>query len=299
MRHSIWKYLRIPFKISPISMFILMSMAQAITHANSLPENHAVNGGISIIPVDASQKPEAFYDNRRIAVIESIKPQQWLLIVGVPLDRTQAIQEIMIKSAPNSLVPFYLSNKFYKTQYLTIEDPRKVDPLPEDQSRIVEETNKLARIFSGFTANNPFKNDFNPPAKGPVSSLFGLKRVYNKKPRPSHTGLDIAAPADAAVCVISQGKVVDTGDYFYTGNTVIVDHGMGVFSLYGHLKEINVKSGEEIQQGTQVGTIGMTGRATGPHLHWSMIVNQTYVDPLLFVPAQFFHDLPKKEEKKA
>ncbi len=296
MSHGLCRILRTLFSLC-INLILSASIGQAFAY--SIPENHAVNGGISIIPFDSVQKPEVFFGDHRIAVVESTKPHQWLLIAGIPLDQTQSVQDLIVNKPKHSVLPIHVSDKFYKTQYLTIEDTRKVDPLPEDHARIAVETKKFENIFSSYTAQNPFVNDFTPPAQGPVSSLFGLSRVFNKEPRPSHTGLDIAAPADAQVSVISPGTVVDTGNYFYTGNTVIVDHGMGVFSLYGHLKEIDVKPGEIVKQGSLLGKVGMTGRATGPHLHWSMIVNQTYVDPLLFVPSQYFKALPKKEEKKA
>lgn len=295
MSHRISIILRTLY--SPFIAFIV-SAAIGQTHAYSIPENHAVNGGISIIPFESVQKPIVFFDNHRIPVVESTKPNQWLLIAGIPLNNTQSIQDLLINKPKRSVLPIHVSDKYYKTQYLTIEDTRKVDPLPQDHARIAVETKKLATLFSSYTAQNPFVNDFIPPAQGPVSSLFGLNRVFNKEPRPSHTGLDIAAPADANVSAISAGTVVDTGDYFYTGNTVIVDHGMGVFSLYGHLKKIDVTPGEIVKQGTLLGKVGMTGRATGPHLHWSMIVNQTYVDPLLFVPSQYFKALPKKEKQQ-
>lgn len=279
------------------SLFIFL-LGLGSAQADSLPENHAVNGGVTIIPIDIKQKPEVYYNNRRIVVTESASPQQWLLVVGVPLDNHNCIQQLKVRKPYHTTIPFHVSDKFYRTQYLTIENTRKVNPLTEDEHRIAAETKKLSTIFSSYSSENPFHDAFNAPAKGPISSQFGLKRIYNKQPRPPHTGLDIAAPADAPVQTIGNGTVVEAGDYFYTGNTVIIDHGMGVFSLYGHLKTMDVKRGEVIKQGMQIGTIGMTGRATGPHLHWSMIMNQTYVDPLLFVSAQKITVSPSHAAKK-
>ena len=260
--------------------------------AVTLPENHAVNGGVTIIPIDIKQKPDVFFNNSRIAIYPSTTPNQWLLIVGIPLDNNQAIQLLQVTKPYKASIPFHVSNKYYKTQYLTIENKRKVVPLLEDEQRIADETKKMATIFAGYSNRDPFSEGFKAPAYGPISSLFGLKRIYNKEPRPPHSGLDIAAPADSTVRVIDAGKVVDSSDYFFTGNTVIVDHGMGVFSLYGHLKAMDVKIGDTVKQGQQIGLVGMTGRATGPHLHWSMVINQTLVDPLLFVSAHAITTLP-------
>jgi len=260
--------------------------------ANTLPESNAVNGGLTIIPVSAPQKPDAYFNDKRVAVAASAESNQWLLLIGIPLDSTQAIQQVEITHPTKGAIPFYVSDKYYRTQYLTIKDERKVEPLVDDQRRIDDETKKLAALFAAYSNNDPFSTAFKPPTYGAVSSQFGLKRVYNKEPRPPHLGLDIAAPADAPVLAVNAGKVVEAADYFFTGNTVIVDHGMGVFSLYGHLKQMDVKTGDMIKQGDQVGLVGMTGRATGPHLHWSMVMNQTMINPLLFVSERKITTLP-------
>ncbi|AHE66743.1 peptidoglycan DD-metalloendopeptidase family protein [Legionella oakridgensis] len=287
--HSFYKIL---IRISII--FIWLPLSQA----NTLPENHAINGGLTIIPIDIKQKPEVYYDNHRVAVIKSPNPDQWLMIVGVPLSNIQSIQQLHMTKPMQANIPFHVSDKYYKTQYLTIDNQRKVDPYAEDKQRIEDENKKLTAIFSQYSQSNPFAHGFIPPAYGPISSQFGLKRVYNKQPRAPHSGLDIAAPENAPVTAISPGKVVEAGDYFFTGNTVIIDHGMGIFSLYAHLKKIDVKQGEQIKQGQLIGTVGMTGRVTGPHLHWSMIMNQTYVNPLLFVPERTIATVPKQSKAK-
>lgn len=280
------------FKTSLVFFFLT-----AYIFAQSLPENHAVNGGLTIIPIDIKQKPEAYFNDKRIIVTPSPNENQWLLIVGIPLDSHQEIQRLTIKKPLKATVPFHVSEKFYKTQYLTISNKRKVDPFAKDRKRIDQENEKMAKLFATWTDGNPFKEKYIAPVHGPISSLFGLRRVYNKKPRAPHSGLDIAAPAGTPVKVTSQGKVVDADNYFFTGNTVIVDHGQGVFSLYAHLSEINVKKGEKIKQGDIIGKVGQTGRVTGPHLHWSMVMNETLVDPLLFVPVRTVTSMPDKPEK--
>ncbi len=272
-------------KIKNIAFFLLFCISN-LACATVLPENHSVNGGLTIIPIDINKEPEAYFQGKRVPVLPSDKPNQWLLIVAIPLNSKDSIQYLTISKPVNTTVPFHVSEKFYNTQYLKIKDISKVDPQPEDKVRIDKETKKLAEIFSSYTDINPFQQQFKAPIRGPISSLFGLKRVYNKEPRDPHSGLDIAAKEGEPIHAVSQGKVVETGDYFFTGNTVIIDHGMGVFSLYAHLSKIEVKPGDLVQQGQEVGLVGMTGRVTGPHLHWTMIVNQTLVEPLLFVPVR-------------
>lgn len=276
----------------------LLFSANTYATGNILPENHSVNGGVTIIPIDIKQKPEAYYENKKIAVIPSPQPNQWLFVVGIPLDKEQPIQNVMMTKPSKMSIPFHVTDKFYAIQNLTITDTRLVNPPPEDKQRIDNEAKDMAALYSQFTPNDPFAEGFKAPSHGPITSLFGLKRFYNKQPWPPHSGLDIGAPENSPVHVIAKGNVVSTSDYFLTGNTVIVDHGMGVFSLYAHLNRIDVKVGDQIQQGQQIGIVGKTGRATGPHLHWSMVMNQTLVDPLLFVPVRVITAVPAKPVQK-
>lgn len=285
-------------KIVSCIALLLWSLSHCVSSL-ALPENHAVNGGLTIIPVDIKNQPEAYYHGNKIPVIPSTKPNQWLLIVAIPLNNNDPIQYIDIKKPVKTTIPFQISDKFYTTQYLTIKDLSKVDPQPEDKVRIEKETKKLARIFAQYSKTNPFQQQFAAPLRGPVSSLFGLKRVYNKQPRDPHSGLDIAAVQGEPIHAVNQGTVIETGDYFFTGNTVIIDHGMGVFSLYAHLSKILVQTGEQVKQGQELGLVGMTGRVTGPHLHWTMIVNQTLVEPLLFVPIRNIALPPPVQPKKS
>lgn len=272
-------------KIINITIFLFFYLSNS-AFAITLPENHSVNGGLTIIPIDINKQPEAYFQGKRIPVLPGAKPNQWLLMVAVPLNSKDPVQYLTVTQPVMTTIPFHVSEKFYTTQFLNIKDISKVDPLPQDKLRIEKETKKLTELFSGYTNSNPFQQPFTAPVRGPISSLFGLKRVYNKEPRDPHSGLDIAAKQGEPIHAVNQGKVVETGDYFFTGNTVIIDHGMGVFSLYAHLSKIEVKPGDSIQQGQQLGLVGMTGRVTGPHLHWTMIVNQTLVEPLLFVPVR-------------
>ncbi|CEG56319.1 M23 family metallopeptidase [Legionella fallonii] len=278
-------------KITTITFFLLFCISN-LTFATALPENHSVNGGLTIIPIDINKQPEAYFQGKRVPVLPSDKPNQWLLLVAIPLNSKDPIQYLTVTKPVNTTIPFHVSEKFYNTQYLKIKDISKVDPQQADKVRIDKETKRLAEIYSSYTDTNPFQQQFKAPLRGPISSLFGLKRVYNKEPRDPHSGLDIAAKQGDPIYAVSQGKVVETGDYFFTGNTVIIDHGMGVFSLYAHLSKIDVKPGDSIQQGQEIGLVGMTGRVTGPHLHWTMIVNQTLVEPLLFVPVRNIATVP-------
>jgi len=123
------------------------------------------------------------------------------------------------------------------------------------------------------------------PAEGRLARRFGLRRIFNGEPRSPHSGLDVAVPRGTPIKASAQGRVLADDDYFFNGNTVFVDHGNGLISMYCHLDRIDVQAGDAVAQGQRIGLSGMTGRASGPHLHWSVVLNGVMVDPELFLAA--------------
>ncbi|MCF5784395.1 peptidoglycan DD-metalloendopeptidase family protein, partial [Pseudomonas syringae] len=141
------------------------------------------------------------------------------------------------------------------------------------------------RAYRSFSPGTPSNLILDKPVNGPLSSKFGVRRFFNGEERNPHSGLDFAVPAGTPIKSPAAGKVILTGNYFFNGNTVFVDHGQGFISMFCHLSKIDVKVGDQVPRGGVVGKVGATGRATGPHMHWNVSLNDARVDPAIFIGA--------------
>ncbi|MGE0256153.1 MAG: M23 family metallopeptidase [Alphaproteobacteria bacterium] len=160
--------------------------------------------------------------------------------------------------------------------------PATVTPPPEVQARIARESAELRAARAGARAVADFLGGFAWPAVGRISGVFGSQRILNGEPRAPHLGTDIAAPVGAPVVASAAGTVtLATADFFYTGGTVVIDHGHGVTTVYAHLSEVAVRAGETVARGGRIGAVGATGRVSGPHLHWGLYWFATPLDPEL------------------
>ena len=250
--------------------------------ANELPIESNVPGGVVVVPIKSKDRPKAFFYDKKVMVIG--KSQNWKAIVGIPLKIE--LGEHKLKVVSNSAEANYLFevvDKDYEAQYLTIKNKRQVDPNKEDMLRISKERKLISKVKTNWREINNIPLRFIKPAKGPFSSAFGLRRFFNNQPRNPHSGLDIAAKTGTPIVAPAAGIVTNAGDYFFNGKTVFLDHGQGLITMYCHMEKINVKEGDVVNTNDMIGTIGSTGRVTGAHLHWSVILNNTTVEPLLFL----------------
>ncbi|HHL39774.1 MAG TPA: M23 family metallopeptidase [Deltaproteobacteria bacterium] len=151
--------------------------------------------------------------------------------------------------------------------------------------RVRREKAELGGALEDSAARRLWKGPFLMPAEGRISSSFGLRRILNGKPRSPHTGLDIGAPAGRAVRASNSGTVTLTGERYFSGLTVVIDHGLGLSTMYFHLSEVLVKEGERVERGQIIGRVGSTGRSTGPHLHWGVWLSGARVDPRSLMAA--------------
>ncbi len=251
----------------------------------ALPSESRVPGGIAIIELDkvtGTQAPEATFNGQRVMVTQ--ESGKWLAIVGIPL-KAKIDEALTVKAAGKSY-SFNISDNDYPEQRLTGIPSKYVEPDPKQVARWREESKVQNAAYKTWSEPNAPVLELAMPAQGPYSSAFGLKRFFNDQPRAPHSGLDIAAPDKSPIKVAAAGKVTAVGEYFFNGNTVIVDHGHGLSTMYCHMSRIDVKVGDQLELGEQIGLVGKTGRVTGPHLHWGVSLNNTRVDPLLFVKAQ-------------
>jgi len=269
-------------KISAAIVCSLLVLAPAYAQ---LPEANAVPGGIAIVAVAtaSSSQPLVKFNGQRVLTMRT--QQAWQAVVGLPLTLSPGLHTLDISNGTDrKQVSFLVRNKKYQTQYLTIANKRQVEPNAEDLRRILREKEIINAAFATWSETTADDLQFDLPAVGRFSSAFGLRRFFNKQPRQPHSGLDIAAPEGAPILAPAAGIVLETGDYFFNGNTILLDHGQGLVSMYNHLSRIDVKKGDAVRRGQRIGAIGKTGRVTGAHLHWTVSLNNARVDPMLFLP---------------
>lgn len=262
-------------------VFVSMSVAAVI-----LPNQSAVPGGVVIVPIDVSidSKPLVHYNKRQVMVLK--QEQQWLAVVGIPLTAKVGRQTLKVQSAGKTIkTSFEIADKAYPTQHIEIKDKRKVNPTNYDMTRINTEKALIGSALKFWTEGDVALN-FAWPIEGRVSGLFGRRRVFNGQPRRPHSGMDIAAPIGTEIHAPADGVIRNTGDYFFNGNTVFIDHGQGLVTMFCHMDRIGVEMGQAIKQGEVIGTVGMTGRVTGPHLHLGVSLNNVRVEPRLFFPER-------------
>lgn len=267
---------------APTLVILLTFFLSSSIHA--LPEQALVPGGIALLELpDYKQDTKVYFDDKRIAVFPH--KDSWVAMAGIGLSSKPGDYEFSIRRADGLSLNTKVTVKYkkYDEQHLTIKNKRKVNPNKEDNERIAAERLRKAKArkqYSEVQANV----DFIWPVTGRISSIFGLRRFFNEQERRPHSGLDIAADEGTPVMATADGTVIDTGDFFFSGNMIYLDHGQGIISLYAHLSKISVKPGDVVKQGDIIGNVGQTGRVTGPHLHFAVYANQTLIDPLYMLP---------------
>jgi murein DD-endopeptidase MepM/ murein hydrolase activator NlpD len=253
--------------------------------AASLPKPAAVPGGVAVVKLGSDPTPPiARFNGNRVLVAG--EETEWLAVVGIPLEAAAGSKlPLVIERAGRepSTLKFAIGRKQYATQRLTVK-PGQVELSPEDLARYEIERAHLSEMRKTFTEAAPESFTLIQPCEGSRSNTFGQRRFFNGQSRNPHNGMDIPAPEGAPIVAAGEAKVIDVGDYFFSGNTVILDHGQGFLTLYAHLSAVEVVPGDRVAAGARIGRVGATGRVTGAHLHFSVFLNSVAVDPGIFVP---------------
>ena len=268
--------------------------AQALSPASL---HHPVPGGIAVLSIEdvartnkagtpssgKASAPTATFLGKPVLVIPA-EGGKWLAIVGIAQSVQAGTQLLEVKTSTGAqTISFEVKDKKYREQRLTVKNTQHVNPNEENLARIKIEMQLQNEAYQTFSPGLPSNVIFDKPVNGPLSSPFGTKRFFNGEARAPHSGLDFAVPTGTPVKAPAAGKVILTGDYFFNGNTVFVDHGQGLISMFCHLSMIDVAVGDHLKRGQVLGKVGATGRVTGAHLHWNVSLNDARVDPAILI----------------
>lgn len=258
------------------------------TESTPVAAIHVKQGDIFYLSIHVSPEATAAlgrFRGRTFPFFKTDSPEQFGGLIGVDLADPPSKEDLLVEVS-NGADPVERHHytvdvlpAHFATQKLTV--PKNyVDLDKETAKRAEEEQEQILQSLNKVTAQRFWEGKFIIPVEGKFSGSFGRKRIINGEPRSAHSGEDINAPRGTEVHATNEGIVALIGDFFFSGKSVILDHGLGLYSMYFHLDEVDVAEGEKVQKGAVVGKVGSTGRATGPHLHWGTRINGARVNPL-------------------
>ncbi len=253
-----------------------------------LPENAPYPGGVIVQKVESSEKPVVFHGKRQLMVLPAETPKSYYVVAGVSLN-AKVDKPYTLKIDADKKETFhsiYLNDKVYKKQYITIKNKRKVSPKKMDMKRINSESERSKKALALYTPQKFESLSMIKPVDVNISDDYGKRRYFNNKPRRPHSGVDMPAPVGTKIVAPLGGEIVEMGHFFFNGNVIFIDHGLGLVSMYCHMSKFDVKKGDRVKKGQKIGEVGMSGRVTGPHVHWGVSLNGAMVDPRLFFVNQ-------------
>ena len=268
---------------APVKKHAHLAAAEKSAESLILPQAEPVPGGVLLQTLESKsdQAPVVTYEGKRCMVLRH--EGHWLAVVGIALAAKPGKASLTVEDEGGKHdLPFEIGDKQYATQRLTVE-PSKVNPAQADMPRIEKEQKRQHDDISTYTDSAPHTLRLLQPVPGFRQDSFGKRRVFNNEPRSPHTGMDIGAAIGTPIQAAADGFVIDTGDFYFNGNVVFIDHGLGLVTMYCHMSKIEVQAGQHVHAGQIIGKVGKTGRVTGPHVHLGVDLNGVSVDPALFL----------------
>ena len=267
------------FLYGVLATALLAWVAGSPATAEGLPRHSPWQGGLAVLKVSSEERmPDVRYRGKRVLVAPV--PEGWVAVVGISLNARVGPIPLSVNG---QLKRFRVGTGYYGESRIELTDPAYVEPpSAETLRRINRERKELRQAREGWRPQLPDLN-LRLPTSGVASTPYGYRRYINDELRSSHRGLDIAAAEGTPVLAALGGVVTLAADLFYTGYTLVIDHGMGLYSLYAHMSELGAEVGDEVRAGDRIGAVGMTGRSTGAHLHWGVTLNGATIDPALLL----------------
>jgi murein DD-endopeptidase MepM/ murein hydrolase activator NlpD len=271
----------------------VLVLATPVAWSQELPREARVPGGIAVVALGhADTAPQATFEGRRVLIAPC--PEGWCAVVGLSLGHPAGDYALDVtRGGEAQTLSFSVGPKEYEVQRLSVKEKKFVEPGADELRRIARDQEALMRAFATWSETLPALR-FALPVPGPLTAGFGLRRYFNDQARAPHSGIDIAAPEGTPVHAPAAGTVIETGNYFFNGNTVFLDHGQGLISMYNHLRTVSVRAGARVAAGDKLGEVGRTGRVTGAHLHWTVSLNNARVDPLLLLSPETVERLTQR-----
>ncbi|MEO7132607.1 MAG: peptidoglycan DD-metalloendopeptidase family protein [Vicinamibacterales bacterium] len=237
---------------------------------------------VSIVAPIATEALRVRAFDREVAAYKD--GDSWRAIVGVDLDVKPGTHRVTVESGGAERIAqgkydLKIVPRTFRTRRLTV-DPAFVTPPASQRSRIERESALLAATWKASATSRLWTTAFVGPVPQAANSAFGTRSIFNGMPRNSHGGADFLSPAGTPIQAPNAGRIAVARSLYFSGNTVIIDHGLGLFSMLAHLSRIDVHEGETVERDQRVGLVGATGRVTGPHLHWAVRAGDARVDPL-------------------
>lgn len=252
----------------------------------TVPHQPIAEGAIFSISVHSSEVIDSIEGSFQKQKLEFFldSPGNWIAIAGVEVDSKSGNVPMRIvahtkKGKVERSIEIAVIEGTFPSEVLKVP-PRKVAPLAADLPKIKRDQALLAHVYVAGIKKKMWDLPLMMPIESAITSVFGSKRVYNGIKQSAHYGTDLRAPQGTQIRAPLSGKVALARTLFFTGNTIILDHGFGLFTIYGHLSKLEVKENTEVQKGTIMGLSGMTGRASGPHLHWGVHLHGAKLDPM-------------------